>query len=156
MANLLIPTVTNLNATGMNLRKVQQWAAVSFTEHTEETDEASTAFTKAALATLTPANYHCRVDLTDERIASDWDNVRAAAALELGGAAAKHVDNAIADLFGTAVGWAGTIGPANPGTADAGTITWRAITKAYALLMNQNIPAGAPVYCALHPLTVAA
>lgn len=151
MANLLLPTVTNLNAVGMNLRKVQQWGALAFSEHTEETDEASTAFTKAALATLTPKNYHCRVDLTDERMASDWDNVRAAAALELGSAAAKHIDSALADLFGTAAGWAGTIGVADAGTAVGGTITWRHITKAQALLVNQGIPAGSPIYCALHP-----
>lgn len=156
MAVLLLPTVTSLSASGMNIRQVDQWNSLTFSQHTEETDEASTDFSKSALATLTPLNYHCRVDLTDERLASDSDAVRAAASLELGSAAAAHVDGAIGDLFGTATAWAGTIGPANAGTAVGGTITWRAITKAYALLVNQGVPAGAPIYCAMHPLTVAA
>jgi hypothetical protein len=152
MANIFLPTITNLNAVGMNPRKVQQWAALAFTSHTEEQDEASVAFSKSALSTLTPANYHCRADLTDERVASDWESVRAACAMELGSAAAKHIDTMVATLAGTASGWTGgTIGPANAGTASAGTITWRSITKAQALLVNAGVPAGSPIYCALHP-----
>ena len=151
MANLLIPTVTQYSGIGMNPRNLQQWAEVDFSAHTEETDEASQAFTKSALATLQPVNYHARADLTDERVASDWDNVRAALALEFGSGSAKHVDKAIATLFGTASALGGTIGPSGAGTAANGTITWRAITKGLALLQNLNIPQGSPVYCAIHP-----
>ena len=150
-ASVLLPTVTILSATGMNLRQIDQWNSLAFSTHTEEVDEASTDFSKSALSTLTPYNYHCRADLTDERLASDWENVRAAAALELGGAAADHIDESISDLFSTAIWTGGTIGPADAGTAASGTITWRAITKALALLQAQNPPAGAPVYCSLHP-----
>lgn len=151
MANLLIPTVTGFSGSGMNLRKQYQWNSVAFAEHTEETDEASTAFTKSLLATLTPKNYHARVDITDEMVASDWDNTRASAAMELGSGAAKHVDKNIATLFSTAIWTGGTIGVADAGTAANGTITWRAITKALALLQDKDIPAGAPIFCALHP-----
>lgn len=151
MANLLLPTVTTFSGSGMFDRKQWEWNSAAFSEHTEETDEASQLFDKDLLSTLSPKNYHARIDLTDERVASDPDGVRAAAALELGSAAAKHIDTSIASLFGTAASWGGTIGPANAGTATNGTISWRAITKAYALLTNQGIPAGAPIYCALHP-----
>lgn len=149
-SNLLVPTVTNLSANGMFLRKQWEWNAVTFSTHTEEEDEASQVFDKDLISTLTPYNYHARVDLTDERVASDPDGARAAAAFELGSAASKHVDKAIASLFGTATAWAGTIGVANAGTAANGTISWRAITKALAILTNADIPAGAPVFCALH------
>ena len=149
MANLLIPTVTQYTGSGMNPRVEYQWNSVAFSQHTEETDEASTAFSKTLLATFTPANYHARVDLTDERVASDWESVRSGASMELGSGAAKHVDNSIADLFSTGRWTGGTIGPADAGTAANGTITWRAVTKALALLQYQNPPAGSPVFCAL-------
>lgn len=151
MANLLIPTVTPRGATGMNPRKQYQWNSITFAEHTEETDEASLAFSKSLLSTIQPKNYAARVDLTDERVASDWEGVRAAAALELGSGAAKYIDTSLATLFGTASALGGTIGPALAGTAAGGTITWRMITKAQALLYNKNVPVGAPMYCALHP-----
>jgi hypothetical protein len=151
MANVLIPTVTTFGGKGMNPRVQHQWAAVSFSAHTEEEDEASQAFSKSLLATLQPLNYHARADLTDERMASDWDDVRAALSLELGSAAAKHVDTAIATLFSTGTWTAGTVGPANAGTADSGTITWDRIASALAILQNSDAPAGAPIYCALHP-----
>lgn len=143
--NLLIPTVTTLSANGMFVRRVWQWNSLSFSAHTEEVSESSTDFSKDVYASLTPANYHCRVDITDERASSDPDSVVASAALELGAAAAAHVDSAIADQFGT-TGWAGTIGS---GKGD--TINWRKITKAYALLYAQKINRGSPVFCALHP-----
>lgn len=145
VSNLLIPTVTSLSAQGMFVRTVWGWNSLSFSAHTEEHEETSTAFTKDTLTTLTPANYHCRVDITDERASSDPDAVISAAALELGSAAAAHIDSAIADQFGT-TSWAGTIGS---GKGD--TINWRKITKAYALLYKQGIRPGEPVFCALHP-----
>lgn len=145
MANLLAPTVTNLGGNGMFVRRVWEWNALAFGEHTEEVDEASTDFSKDHLSALTPLNYHCRVDITDERAATDADAIVAAAALELGSAAAKHVDTAIAAQFGT-TSWAGTIG-----SGIASTISWSAIVSAHALLVNAGVPAGAPVYCALHP-----
>jgi hypothetical protein len=145
MANLLAPTVTQKSAIGMFDRKVWEWNALSFSEHTEESDEASQVFDKDMLASLTPKNYHGRADLTDERVASDPDGILAAAALEFGSASARHVDESIAALFGT-TGWGGTIG-----SGVSSTISWRSITKAYALLVNKGIPVGAPVFCALHP-----
>lgn len=145
MATVLTPTVTNLRANGMFARQVWRWNALSFGAHTEEVDNTSNAFYKDTIATITPLSYHCRADITDQRAASDPESVVAAAALELGSAAAFHVDSAIADQFGT-TSWAGTIG-----SGLASTISWNAVLSAHALLMNQGVPTGAPVYCALHP-----
>ena len=78
MANLLVPTVTPYgNMGGMNPRKIYEWNAVTFSTHTETADEASQEFDKDLLATFTPYSYTARIDLTDERIASDWDGIRA-------------------------------------------------------------------------------
>lgn len=143
MGNYLMPTITSLSATGMMNRTVNEYNAVTFAAAGEDDDTGAQQFTKDALSTLTPLSYRARVDITDPRAESDFDSEMANAAMELGSAAAKHVDNAIADLFTSATG--GTIGA-------AGTIiTWAHITAAYAVLNNQGIPAGAPVFCALHP-----
>lgn len=144
MANVLTPTVTQLSAMGMMDRKVNEYNAVTFVTAGEDDDTGAQQFTKDALSTLSPSIYRARVDITDARAETDFDAEIANASLELGGAASKHVDTAIAALFDDATG--GTIG-----SGSGSTITWRYITDAYALLNNANIPAGAQVYCALHP-----
>lgn len=144
-ANLLIPTVLNLSATGMFVRPVWKWNSLAFAEKSETVDTTSTDFSKDTIGSLTPANFSVRSDIEDTRVASDFESVLAGCSLEIGAAAANHVDSAIADQFGT-TGWAGTIGS---GKGD--TINWRKITKAYALLYAQGIRQGESVYCALHP-----
>jgi len=143
MANVLAPTVTNLSAGGMNPRKVNEYNAVTFATAGEDDDTSAQQFTKDALSTLTPASYRARVDLTDQRVESDFDGEVAAASMELGSAAARQIDVHLASNFSSLTG--GTIGSA--GTV----ITWAHVTKAYALLVNQGVPAGSPVFCALHP-----
>ena len=143
MANVLAPTVTNLTAGGMNPRKVNEYNAVTFATAGEDDDTSAQQFTKDALSTLTPASYRARVDLTDQRVESDFDGEVAGASMELGSAAARAIDVHIASNFSSLTG--GTIGSA--GTV----ITWAHITKSYALLANQGVPAGSPVFCALHP-----
>jgi hypothetical protein len=144
MANVLIPTVTNLSAAGMMNRTVNEYNAVTFVTAGEDDDTSAQTFTKDTLATLTPASYRARIDITDQRAETDFDAEVSNASLELGQAAAKHIDTNIATLFSSVTG--GTIG-----SGVGSTITWRYITDAYTLLVNQNIPAGAPVFCALHP-----
>lgn len=143
MANVLAPTITNLSATGMFVRKVNEYNAVTFVT-TGETDVTSPqVFSKDALSSLTPSIYTSAVLLTDARVESDFDAETANAAAEFGAASAKHVDDSIADLFTSVTG--GTVGA-------AGTVlTWKHVTAAYARLVNQGVPAGAPVFCALHP-----
>jgi len=143
MANVLAPTVTNLSATGMFVRKVNEYNAVTFAATGENDVTSPQVFSKDALSSLTPAIYTSAVLLTDARVASDFDGKTASASAEFGAASATHVDNAIADLFVSSTG--GTVGA-------AGTVlTWKHITAAYARLVNQGAPAGAPVFCALHP-----
>lgn len=144
MANVLTPTVTTLSAMGMMDRKVNEYNAVTFAQAGEDDDTSAQQFTKDALSTLSPVSYRARVDITDQRAETDFDAEISNASLELGSAAAKHIDTAVAGLFDDVTG--GTIG-----AGSGSTITWQYVTDAYALLSNQNIPAGAPVYCALHP-----
>jgi len=143
MSNVLLPTVTNLSARGMMDRKVNQYNAVTFAAAGEEDATAAQQFTKSALSTLTPLIYRARIDITDPRAQSDFDSEMANAALELGSAAARHVDVAVATNFSSVTG--GTIG------TSGSTISWRSVTKALALAMAQGIPRGTPVFCALHP-----
>lgn len=143
MANVLLGSVTNLSADGMLVRKVNEYNALTFTVAGEADDTSAQNFSKDALSSLTPLIYRARVDITDPRARSDFDSEMANAALELGSAAARHVDVAIAANFTSATG--GSVGAS--GTAP----TWRMITKAYALLVNQGVPAGSPIFCALHP-----
>jgi hypothetical protein len=143
MGNYLMPTVTSLSAMGMMNRTVNEYNTVTFAAAGEDDDTGAQQFTKDALSTLTPAAHRARVDITDQRAETDFDSEMANASMELGSAAAQHVDTNIATLFSSATG--GTIG-------SAGTIiTWAHITAAYAILNNAGIPAGAPVFCALHP-----
>ena len=143
MANVLLPTVSNLSATGMMDRKVNEYNAVTFVEAGEEDDTAAQVFSKDALGSLTPAAHRARVDLTDQRVESDFDGEVSNASIELGSAAGRSVDVNIALAFDDLTG--GTIG--NAGTI----ITWAHITKAHSILMNQGVPAASPVFCALHP-----
>src|SRR3972149_9029318 len=108
MANYLPPTVTNLSATGMFVRKVNEYNAVTFAT-TGETDQTSPQqFSKDALSSLTPLTYTAAILLTDSRVETDFDGEIANASMEMGGASAKHVDTAIAALFSSATG--GTVG----------------------------------------------
>src|SRR3990172_7034333 len=125
MSNVLLPTVTNLSARGMMDRKVNQYNAVTFAAAGEEDATAAQQFTKSALSTLTPLIYRARIDITDPRAQSDFDSEMANAALELGSAAARHVDVAVATNFSSVTG--GTIG------TSGSTISWRSVTKALAL-----------------------
>lgn len=143
MANYLTPTVTQLSAMGMMDRKVNEYNAVTFVAAGEDDDTSAQQFSKDALATLSPTSYRARIDITDQRAETDFDSEIANAALEFGSASAKHIDNSIADYFSSATG--GTIG-------SAGTVlTWTHITAAHSILINKGIPAGSPVFCALHP-----
>jgi len=143
-ANVLMDTITNMSAVGMLTRKVHEYNALTFSEVGEEDDTAPQKFEKDELAELTPKIYRSSVELTDARLATDWDSELANASSELGAAAAKHVDVAIAGNYGSLTG--GTIGSGN-----GSTITWRYVTAAQAILINQNVPAGSPIFCALHP-----
>lgn len=142
-ANLLLPTITQLSATGMMNRTVNEYNAITFAQAGEEDDTSAQQFSKDALSTLTPAAYRARIDITDQRAESDFDSEIANASVEFGNAAAKSVDVNIATNFSSAT--AGTIGSA--GTV----ITWAHITAAMAIVANADVQPGSPIFCALHP-----
>jgi len=106
-----------------------------------ETDDlAGQAFTPAVLETLTPAEAGAQFPLTDKRMSADPFGVRNDAAMELGMATAKKINNDVlgdlANLTGGTVGSAGT------------TITWGHFFAAHAQLVNTKAPP--PYRCVLH------
>jgi hypothetical protein len=139
--NVLVRTVTVLRATGMAPRDVNQYGTANVRAVGELDDVLPTQFTPSNLATLTPAEYADQFLLTDARVATDYQNVRADAALELGAAFAQDVDENIATLFASSTG--GTVG--SLGSA----LTWTNILGARSLMQANKVPG--PYYCALHP-----
>jgi hypothetical protein len=138
--NVIARTITVYNNfAGMNPRKLYSLGAANPRSLAEGEDMASTQFTKALAATLTPARHGDQFLLTDERISSDWDNVRVQAAQELGDSTATYVDTLLAGLFPSLTG--GTIWPAS------GTITWSHLAAAKALLKQAKVPE--PYFCVL-------
>lgn len=140
--NLLVRTVTVFqDNAGMSPRKSSMYGAANPRAVSEGEDVTATPFNRTLLTTLTPSRYADQVVLTDERIATDSQNVRADAAMEMGSAFAEFVDQQIAGDLTSLTG--GTVGTA--GTA----LTWANILRARALLQNSKVPG--PYYCALHP-----
>jgi len=140
--NVLGPTVRAFNDDGgFNPRDVTQYGPANVRQAAEAEDVTPTAFNPSALTTLTPARYVDQFLLTDQRVASDRQNVQVDAALELGAAFAANVDTNLATHFSSLTG--GTIGSAG------GTIGWDDIFNARAILHAGGVPG--PYYCALHP-----
>lgn len=138
-SNLLVPTVTMFNAQGMSPRKVTTHTSANVRSVAEGEDVTPTQFSKSVLQTLTPARYADQFLLTDEMIASDWENARAMASNELGSAFAEKVDTYIGSLFSSLTG--GTVGAA------LGTITWSNLAAARAKLHQGKVRG--PYVCVL-------
>lgn len=139
-ANVLVRTVTVFRDTmAMNPRKLYSLGASNIRSLAEGEDVAATQFSKSLTTTLTPGRFGDQFLITDERFASDWENVRVQAATELGMGAAGTVDKLIASLFPSLTG--GTVWPAS------GTVTWSNIIAAKAKLKQAFIPE--PYFCTL-------
>lgn len=92
--------VTNYTGQGMSVRRVPIFGQASATEVAEGIDfTAATELTKTQLASFTPKTEMVQYILTDERIETDPDNVRTAAAQEMGGALGEEVDTDLLALF---------------------------------------------------------
>lgn len=137
--NVLAPTVSFFTADGMAPRKVYNWTTANFRAAGDGEDVTPTRFTKSLLNTLQPTRFADQYLLSDQEVASDWDNVRAAASEEMGGAVAEAVDSDIAGLFASLTG--GTVGSAG------GTLSWANILAAKAILRQAKVPM--PYYCAV-------
>lgn len=140
--NLLVGTVRVFSDTmGMNSRKATEYGTLNPRSAGEGEDVTPTKFDRSLLATLTPGRVADQVDLTDQRITTDPQNVRADVAMEMGAATANKVDTDLASNFGSLTG--GTIG------TTGGTITLTSIARARAVQQVNKVPG--PYYCALHP-----
>lgn len=139
--NLLLPTVTRMSGGGMQPRKSTTYGTLNARAAAEGEDITPTNFARSAAQTLTPSRVADQVLVTDERIMTDPENVRADAAMELAATFADSVDTAISGDFASLTG--GTIG------TTSGTITLTSVSRAVATLRNLKVPG--PYYCVLHP-----
>jgi hypothetical protein len=138
--DVFVRTVTVFTDTmGMNPRKLYQLGESNVRQVAEGEDVAPTYYDKDELATLTPATYADSFVLTDQRLRSDWDNVSAQAANELGAAFRDDIDTNIAANFTSLNG--GTVG------SYLGTVTWSNVIAAKAKLRQRKVPG--PYFCAL-------
>jgi hypothetical protein len=140
--NALVRTVTVFSENrGMAPRKATLYSAANVRPFGEGDSVTATAFNRTALSTLTPSRYADQVILTDQRIATDPQDVRVDVALEMGAAFAEFVDAKIASNFADLTG--GSFGALDS------ALTWAHVLRARALLHNAKVPA--PYFCALHP-----
>lgn len=140
--NVMAASVTTFNdQQGLAPRKGSKYGGGTFSVVTEATDMSATAWTRTALATLTPAIYGKQYFVTDARIKSDPVNVMADAAEELGAEAAKIIEEGLLDAMASFTG--GTIGSAGS------TITWGHVFATRTKL--QAAAVRPPYYCVLHP-----
>lgn len=140
--NLLVGTVRIFSDTiGMESRKSTEYGALNPRSAAEGEDVTPTRFDRSALATLTPGRVADQVVLTDQRITTDSENVRADIALEMGAATGGKVDTDIASDFSSLTG--GTVG------TTGGTITLTSVARARAMQQVNKIPG--PYFCVLHP-----
>jgi hypothetical protein len=137
--NFMSRLVTNFTGTNEAMtRSSSTYGEATMVAVGETDDLSSQTFTPSVTSTLTPAEAGAQFFLTDMRIASDPFGVRNDAAMELGQATAKKMNDDILGLFDNVTG--GTIGGA--GT----TITWGHFFAAVATLRGQKAP---PPYVAV-------
>ncbi len=139
--NLLLPTVTRMSGGGMQPRKSTTYGTLNARAASEGEDITPTNFARSLAETLTPSRVADQVLLTDERIMTDPENVRADAAMELASTFAEKVDADIVAAFPSLTG--GTQG------TTGGTITLTMVSRAVATLRTGKVPG--PYYCVLHP-----
>lgn len=140
--NLLVGTVRVFGDTiGMESRKVTEYGTLNPRSAGEGEDVAPTNFSRSLLSTLTPGRVADQVILTDQRINTDSESVRADVALEMGAATAYKVDTDIASDFPSLTG--GTVG------TTGGTITLTSVARARAMQQVNKVPG--PYFCVLHP-----
>ena len=134
---------TFADMTGLNPRVGHIYNQGTATTVGEDDDLTSSAFTPSADQTLTPAEIGLQYFLTDSRVESDLpENIRTDAGMELGLAAADHVESALigdlSSLSGGSVGAAGT------------AITWgylaAAISQARYINKSNSVPLAAVIH----------
>lgn len=140
--NLLVATSTIFRDTvGMNPRVVKRWGTVSMKSLAEAEDMTPQNVAKSAVTTLTPARFGQQVLLSDERLTTDWENVRDETVMLLGDATARHIDQNVGSAIPSITGGTVTV------SSGLGTPNWSHIMQAYALAQQKNIPG--PYFCAL-------
>ena len=126
---------------GLAPREFSAYTGGTIVSLSDISDLSSQTFTPSASGTLTPGIYAAQYYITDARRMSDWNNVQADAALDLGTKLATKIDTSLVALFSSLTG--GTVGSAG------GTLTWANVQRAAAYIRANN--AVGQVSCVLRP-----
>lgn len=138
--NLLARTVTFKNdQQGLQPRKATEYGSANFRQRDEGEDIVPTKFERSLLATLTPDIYSDQFLITDQRIRTDSQGIRADASMEMGAAAAELVDTNLAGAFSNLTG--GSV------AASGSTVQWKHIVRAKVTLRQAKVPG--PYFCVL-------
>jgi hypothetical protein len=136
---LMTQLVTVKGAVGYAQRKVPKYASIAAQEKPEGVDYAGGGvLSKSNMATFSPSVKMAQTLLTDEDMATDPDDARTSAAVELGNAMAEKVDKDLLNRFASFSTQKGTANAsltlANCAAALAVIRTNKAIGAAYAVL----------------------
>jgi len=139
---LMPALVTNYSAIGMADRKMGIYPQAT-AEEVAEGDAYSNAleWTKTLAMTITPFKVKTQVMLTDERVATDPEDAKASAAMEMGMAIATKIDTDLVGLFSSFDTDKGTAGSA---------LTITRIAAGLTVLHASNVQN--PIRTVLHPL----
>lgn len=119
------------SATGFADRKIPEWNTASVATKAEGADfTGHSTYEKTLAATITPAVSMSGFILTDEMISTENEgDLRARAAMELGGAIAEDVDSSLMELFASLSTTKGTAGSA---------LALRHVAAAIAVIQNNK------------------
>lgn len=110
---LMLNLVSIKSAVGLAPRVIPKWAQATVTEGNEGVDYSGTArLDKSTAETITPLIAKTQYSFTGARVQTDPDDVRGAAANEMGGAIGEHIDTALVGKFASFSGAMGTAGSA--------------------------------------------
>lgn len=134
--------VTNYTGVGMSPRRIPIFAQATAVEVAEGVDFSNpTTASTTQLASLTPKTVMAQYQLTDERVETDPDNVRAQASQEAGGALGEYLDTDLLALF------SGFSTDKGDGAGNAATIA----NAAAALAVLRNNKVREAINAVLHP-----
>lgn len=139
--NVVAPLVQSFSAVGMTDRKDEAYSGGTVQDIAETDDLSAQTFTPAAGVTLTPSIRGAQYFLTDARINSDTNQVRADASLDLGQMMGEKIDTLLATDVASLTG--GTVGTAG------GTLTWANVFAASAKMRGLKLPG--PYTCVMRP-----
>lgn len=139
--NIMAALVRNFDGQGMQSRKNSIYGTVNFASVAETDDIVAQRYDRSAKSTLTPAEVAASFFLTDQRVETDDQDIRADASRELGIGLAQKIEGDLISDFSSVTG--GSVG------AGGSAMIWGYFMAAQAILRAANAPQ--PYVCVLHP-----